>query len=218
MVDQGNASSSTYLKHHQFTKVYTERQHKKVITFIEVMDAHNINFDSDQCLIKNLVTDQVFPENVCNDVGNCELTGTKHYEEFIKEILQPDSTVNLFAPVKKVKIKPLSSFIAKKTIQIKSKIVELEQNCNLFAKCSILAQTRDVGVERIVGHHELSTAPRSLMNTDGSLLDGGEGKSQLVKTLKTESGTSSQPLINDFDCIAIDAMCLLNQMTKADMV
>ena len=51
------------------------------------------------------------------------------------------------------------------------------------------------------------------MNTDGSLLDGGEGKSQLVKTLKTESGTSSQPP-NDFDCIAIDAMCLLNQMTK----
>ena len=80
MMDQGNVSSSTYLKHHQFTKVYTERQNKKMITFIEVMDAHNINFDSDQCLIKNLVTDQVFPENVCNVVVNCKLTGTKLYE------------------------------------------------------------------------------------------------------------------------------------------
>ena len=163
------ASSSTHLKHHQFTKVYTERQNKKVITFLEVMDAHNINFDSDQCLIRNLVTDQVFPENVCNDVVNCELTGTKLYEEFIKERLKPDSTVNLFAPVKKVKIKPLSSCNAKKTIKIKNKIVELEQNCNLFAKCSILSQKRDVDVERIVGHHKLSTVPRSLMNTDGSL-------------------------------------------------
>ena len=162
--------------------------------------------------------DQVFPENICNDVVNCELTGTKLYEEFVKERLQPDSTVNILAPVKKVKLKPLSNCNAKKTIKIKDKIVELGQNCNLFAKCSILAQKPDIDVERIVGHHELSTVPRSLMNTDGSLLDGDEGRSQLVKTLKTESGTSSHPLINDFDCIAIDAMCLLNQMTKPTWV
>ena len=55
------------------------------------------------------------------------------------------------------------------------------------------------------------------MNTDRSLLDGGKGKSQLVKTLKTESGTSSQPF-NDFDCIAIDTMCLLNRITKLTWV
>ena len=141
-------------------------------------------------------------------------------QNFTKSSLRKgySSTVNLFAPAKKVKIKPLSSCNAKKTIKIKDKIVELEHSCNLFAKCSTLAQKRDIDVERIVGHHELSTVPRSLMNTDGSLLDGGEGKSQLVKTLKTESGTSSQPLINDFDCIAIDAMCLLNQMNKPTWV
>ena len=164
MMDQGNASSSTYLKHHQFTKVYTERQNKKVITFLEVMDAHNINFDYDQCLIKNPVTDQVFPENVCNDVVNCKLTGTKVYEEFIKERLQPDITVNLFAPVKKVKVKPISSCNAKKTIKIKDRMMELGQNCNLFTKCSLLAQTRDIDMERIVGHHKLSTSVTLIWN------------------------------------------------------
>ena len=40
----------------------------------------------------------------------------------------------------------------------------------------------------------------------------------LVKTLKAESGTNTQPLDIDFDCIAIDAMCLLNQMTKPTWV
>ena len=39
-----------------------------------------------------------------------------------------------------------------------------------------------------------------------------------MKTLKIESGTSSQPLINGFDRIVIDAMCLLNQMTKPTWV
>ena len=52
MINQVSASSSTYLRHHQFTKVYTERQNKKVITFLKDMDARNIYFDSDQCLNK----------------------------------------------------------------------------------------------------------------------------------------------------------------------
>ena len=113
MMDQGNASTSAYSKHHQFTKAYTERQNKKVLSFLEVMDVHNVNFDSDECLIRNLVTDQ---------------------------ILQTDSAVGLFAPLKKVKLKTFSSCNAKKIIKIKEKNVELGQNCNLFAKCSILAK------------------------------------------------------------------------------
>ena len=120
--------------------------------------------------------------------------------------------------MKKVKIKPLSSCNAKKTIKIKDKIVELRQNCNLFAECSILAQKCDIDMEQIVGHHKLSTVPRSLMHTDRSLLDWWHRKYQFVRTLKTESGTSIQPLINDVDCIAIDATCWLNQMTKPTWV
>ena len=73
-------------------------------------------------------------------------------------------------------------------------------------------------MEEIVGNHERSAVPRSLMNPDGSLLHGGDGKSLLVKTLKAESGTNTQPLDIDLDCIAIDAMCLLNQMTKPTWV
>ena len=147
------------------------------------MDVHNVNFDSDECLIRNLVTDQIFPENVCNDVIDCEATGKRLYDEFIRERLQTDSAVGLFAPLKKVKLKTSSSCNTKKIIKIKEKNVELGQNCNLFAKCSILAQKRDIDMEQIVGHRELFTVPRSLMKSDGRLLDGGEGKSQLVTNL-----------------------------------
>ena len=84
MMDQGNASTSAYSKHHQFTKAYTERQNRKVLSFLEVMDVHNVNFDSDECLIRNLVTDQIFPENVCNDLIDCEATGKILYDEFIR--------------------------------------------------------------------------------------------------------------------------------------
>ena len=104
---------------------------------MEVLNTHDVNFNADQCLIKNLVTGQVFPENVCNDVINCENTGIRLYKEFVIERLQPNSMVSLFAPLKKVVAKSFSSCNAKKTIKVKDKIVELGQNCNLFAKCSI---------------------------------------------------------------------------------
>ena len=74
MMNRGNAANFSSTKHHQFTKAFTERQNKKVLSLLEVLNTHDVNFNADQCLIKNLVTGQVFPENVCNDVINCENT------------------------------------------------------------------------------------------------------------------------------------------------
>ena len=160
MMDQGNASTSAYSKHHQFTKAYTERQNKKVLSFLEVMDVHNVNFDSDECLIRNLVTGQIFPENVCNDVIDCEATGKRLYDEFIRERLQTDSAVGY------------------RSSAIMSYLLSQEVRWNII---------------RWWGR-------------------------QLVKVLKNESGCSTQSLIDDYDRIAIDAMCLLNQMSKPTWV
>ena len=65
MLDQGNAFSSTYSKHHH-TQAYTEHQ-KKMLSLSEVMDAYNVNL-------------------------NCEATRKGQHSKFINERLQPVSS------------------------------------------------------------------------------------------------------------------------------
>ena len=96
MLDQGNASSYTYSKHYQFTKAYTECQTKKVLSFLKVNDAHTANFYSKYCFMKNIVTDQIFPENICKNIGNCEATSKEQYAKFINEHLQPNIAIKSF--------------------------------------------------------------------------------------------------------------------------
>ena len=55
------------------------------------------------------------------------------------------------------------NFISK----INDRIVELGENCNLFAKCAILSR------EKTVGYHKLTSIQSGLMNSVGLLLGGG---------------------------------------------
>lgn len=51
--------------------------------------------------IKNFLTGKVFPQEASQHIVDCEKNGDKIYNEMIKEQMQPDSTVEIFAPVKK---------------------------------------------------------------------------------------------------------------------
>ena len=69
-------------------------------------------------------------------------------------------------------------------------------------------------MDQIVGHHELTAVPRSLMTADGLLLPGGDGKSLLAKVIKEQAGCNPQKLITNVDAVVIDAMCLLHHTPK----
>ena len=62
-----------------------------------------------------------------------------------------------------------------------------------------------------IGHCELTSVVHSLMRRDGTLLDGWEGKSELATRVLAEANLKVTPSIaNKVDCVAIDAMYVMN--------
>ena len=65
----------------------------------------------------------------------------------------------------------------------------------------------------IVGDYELTVFAKSLFTSDGSLLDGGNSKSDAVtEVMKAAEVEPNEQLPLNPDCVVFDAMRLLNEM------
>ena len=102
------------------------------------------------------------------------------YNEFVEERLKPNSTKSITDPLKKVMLKICKSAIKPRKIKVNEKTKELRGNCNLFARCALIQGKRNIDMKVIVGDYELTVYPKSLFTSDGSLLDGGNSKSDAV--------------------------------------
>ena len=67
-------------------------------------------------------------------------------------------------------------------------------------------------MEKVIGNHELTVVPRSLMELSGKLLDGGKGKSALVKMTLKYTNCPKLHAVDSIHCLAIDGMFLLHEM------
>ena len=81
---------------------------------------------------------------------------TETYEDIIVEL---DNNVSIFAPLKKSQVKTCKSANKKQDIKVHNKVVELRENCNLFARCALMHDKREIDMEVLVGSHELNTVP-----------------------------------------------------------
>ena len=81
-------------------------------------------------------------------------------------------------------MKTCKSANKKQHIKVHNKVVELKENCKLFAWCALMQGKREIDMEVVVGSHELNTVPSfCLFNDDGSMLHGGVGKADVPKFL-----------------------------------
>ena len=78
--------------------------------------------------------------------------------------------MELFAPLKKVKLKPSKLVKKNSSLKLKDKVIQLKENCNLLPRCAILSEPCRIDMETVVGHHKLKVVPRSLMKNDGKEL------------------------------------------------
>ena len=109
-----------------------------------------------------------------------ETTGMRVYNEFVEERLKPNSTKSITDALKKVMLKTCKSAIKPRKIKVNEKTKELRGNCNLFARCALIQGKRNIDMKVIVGDYELNVFAKSLFTSDGSLLDGGNSKSDAV--------------------------------------
>ena len=179
---------------------------------VGVFEKHGLDLTSLNVPLSNVVTGQVFDEKIAHDVKECEKIGEELYESFLVDRLQEDSKTDVHTPLKKVSLKLFTSANKSTKMKVNDRIVELKGNCNLFAKCAILKDTRAVDMTIVIGNHELTSVPRSLMNNQGHLIPGAKGKAELVA--KVIGHTKVQYMTDiSAECIAIDAMYLLNQIS-----
>ena len=98
-------------------------------------------------------------------------------------------------------------------MQVHDKIVELRENANLFARCSLLQSKREFDMEDVVGNHELATVLRSLFKADGILISESEGKSAAIKVILENTGVEKTTVTpTHIDCVVIDAMRVVNEI------
>ena len=137
----GGRESSVRKKHHQLTNSFTERQNKDVSSLLSVLE-NNLSFRVEDCPFLNFTTGNIFTDEVYTSVTSFEETGKKLVEEFIQNRLKPNSSVSIFAHLKKAKLKTCKATNKQRTMQIHDKIVELRENANLFACCALLQSKR----------------------------------------------------------------------------
>ena len=78
VMEKGDKQSYTALKHHQLGDAYNNRFNGKMSSLLQFPEERNLSIGAiDYQPIRNIVTGQVFPEDICRDVINCE-TKSKH--------------------------------------------------------------------------------------------------------------------------------------------
>ena len=71
-----------------------------------------------------------FHKRYHNKIVDYEKNGDKIFDEMIKEKLQPDITVGIFAPAKKLQLNSFKKHLRKTTVKLKDRIVQLGYDAN----------------------------------------------------------------------------------------
>ena len=119
----------------------------------------------------NLATKVVVAEKVKDDLCGQSVIGRKLLETFVNERIKSDK-VNIWSKMKKRKLLTWRSNGKKVRISLKDKVVELQEDRNLFARLMIVAKSRpEIDMKEAIGQHEFSVVPRSLFANDGRLVN-----------------------------------------------
>ena len=206
--------SCTNIKHHQDSHAeilrHSEMERKLFNVLSEGIDFFG-NHEEDS--IFNIMTNAVIPLKHHEKLLSCETIGQAYIVKFVHERMSKDSEVSIWAPIKLLRLPTFRVVNKKIKIAINDKYVELQEHVELFSRCALVASSnREFDMKEVIGRHELSVMPRSLMLSDGSLIPGHEGKSSLMNAIAhdgNELNTTSDLLRKT---IIIDAIYVVQSL------
>ena len=168
--------------HHEDTDARTKHHQKNIADMANTINKFTNPFTDDCDQLINMVTKAVMPEKIHNDISQSMQIGEERFVEFVAERITTNQ-VNLWAPMKKLKLQMWSSSGIKSKIKSEDKIVELQEDRALFARMLVVSKARDIDLKQTVGTYEFSIVPRALFAADGSLLHS-TSKSDLMSILE----------------------------------
>lgn len=147
-------------KHHNLTVAVVSREDKNITKLSNTIRAFTDPFSHDGVDLFNLVTRVVLPEEVKDDL--C----TQSAQERIQT-----GKENLWSPMKKQKLLTWKTSGKKTKVIVDNNVVELQEDRCLFARMMMVCKSRpEINIAKAVGVYEFSLVPKSLFQSDGSML------------------------------------------------
>ena len=164
----GNISKASS-KHHQLSPSYSKCQNENISALVNVLDAY-VSFNSETVQLQNIITGELYSKEIFESLIVVEQLGNNLSDEFVKERMQPENEKSIFGPIKRSSVKTFTSSNKSLKLKVDDKVIDLKENCNLFARCALVKDKRNIDMRTVIGEHELTNFPLSLLNPDGSLL------------------------------------------------
>ena len=213
MFSIGDMNDGKNAINHQLGVSYTRKQNAWVVSLLRTFEKQSLFLSATgDVQFCNMMTGQMFSDEIYQDLINAYDTGKNLYETFVTERLSPESTINIFAKLKKANVKTCKSANKGVEMKYKDKIAILKEENIFISRIAMIRGSREVDMKLHIGNPELTPIVYSLMKRDGTLLDGFEGKPKLVTEICSSANVSEVPPKSD--CVCIDAMFLINQITS----
>ena len=87
-----------------------------------------------QSPLKSLVSSVLVPENAKDDILHFPEKGQKQFEHFIQDRLLPKSTLSVWDPMKKLKLKTFTNWMEKSKFRVGDKVVKLREERELLGR------------------------------------------------------------------------------------
>ena len=104
----------------------------------------------------------VVPDEAKVDILQRDEKGLTAYKSFVEERLLTGSKSSIWDPMKKLKLKTQSTWMAKQTVRVGDKVIKLREERQLLARFLVIQQSRPELVPRLpatIGDYEMSVVP-----------------------------------------------------------
>ena len=134
--------------------------------------------DREDTNLYNILTARLIKYNVKRVILSTHVKGIQLYKEFVDEKLRKDSTVSIWAPLKKARLKRMKNRNTKAHYVTDGKLQQLERHCDLFRTIAVLNTVpgSNINIKEIIENYECSSLTRSLFDVSDSPNHGGDRK------------------------------------------
>lgn len=221
------SKSSPRTEHYQLSGSVAVRSRENAAKLRQCIEHHSEgNPFATETPLKNIVSSALVKDDAKDDILHFAEKGQKRFQEFIDDRLLPTSTLSVWDPMKKLKVKTFLNLMEKAKIRVGDKVIKLREERELLGRFLIVQGTRPELVpklEETIGQYEMSVVPRSICAVDGSLYIPADKSSMMhaiegAKSQPTPSATQLDtvpiPSIAPPKVLIVDAMAVVQSMKK----
>lgn len=160
----------TRKEHHEISGRKAKRITENATKLTKVFTDHCHPF-SEKCEhLYNLLTGATVSEEVANDITSRDSIGQEAFKSFVGERLT-NGNACVWDKLSKCKIRTFKTLNITSNLRVQDKLIKVQEDRQLLQRLVVIARSRgDINFVDAIGCYEFSCIPRSLFQSDGTLL------------------------------------------------